>query len=137
MTYITKNERETESIGENFAKSLKPGCIVALRGEMGAGKTVFVRGVARGLGISGRVTSPTYTVVNEYNGEMPLFHFDLYRLGSADELFEIGFDDYLSRGGVCLIEWFEKAEDEYAPDIVVDIVYGEEEGTRSINIREI
>ncbi|MBQ7118924.1 MAG: tRNA (adenosine(37)-N6)-threonylcarbamoyltransferase complex ATPase subunit type 1 TsaE [Oscillospiraceae bacterium] len=137
MTYITKNERETESIGENFAKSLKPGCIVALRGEMGAGKTVFVRGVARGLGISGRVTSPTYTVVNEYNGEMPLFHFDLYRLGSADELFEIGFDDYLSRGGVCLIEWFEKAEDEYAPDIVVDIVYGEEEDTRSINIREI
>ncbi|MBQ6845697.1 MAG: tRNA (adenosine(37)-N6)-threonylcarbamoyltransferase complex ATPase subunit type 1 TsaE [Oscillospiraceae bacterium] len=137
MTYITKNERETESIGENFAKSLKPGCIVALRGEMGAGKTVFVRGVARGLGISGRVTSPTYTVVNEYNGEMPLFHFDLYRLGSADELFEIGFDDYLSRGGVCLIEWFEKAEDEYAPDIVVDIVYGEEEGTRSINIREM
>lgn len=137
MTYITKNERETESIGENFAKSLKPGCIVALRGEMGAGKTVFVRGVARGLGISGRVTSPTYTVVNEYNGEVPLFHFDLYRLGSADELFEIGFDDYLSRGGVCLIEWFEKAEDEYAPDIVVDIVYGEEEDTRSINIREI
>lgn len=137
MTYITKNERETENIGEQFAKSLKPGTVVALRGEMGAGKTVFVRGVARGLGISGRVTSPTYTIVNEYNGEIPLFHFDLYRLGSVDELFEIGFDDYLGRGGVCLIEWFEKAEDEYAPDIVVDIVYGEEEGTRSIDVREM
>lgn len=137
MTYITKNERETESLGERFAKSLKPGCIVALRGEMGAGKTVFVRGVAKGLGIDARVTSPTYTIVNEYNTTPPMFHFDLYRLGSADELFEIGFDDYLARGGICLIEWFENAEDEYSPDIVVNIVYGEEEGTRSIDIQEM
>lgn len=137
MIYITKNERETESIGEQFAKTLKPGTVVALRGEMGAGKTVFVRGVAKGLGIDARVTSPTYTIVNEYNTTPPMFHFDLYRLGSADELFEIGFDDYLNRGGICLIEWFENAEDEYSPDIVVDIVYGNEEGTRSIEIREM
>ena len=137
MTYITKNERETEGIGEEFAKSLKPGTVVALRGEMGAGKTVFVRGVAKGFGIDARVTSPTYTIVNEYNTTPPMFHFDLYRLGSADELFEIGFDDYLKRGGICLIEWFENAEDEYSPDIVVDIVYGEEDGTRSIEIREM
>ncbi len=137
MTYITKNEHETESLGEQFAKSLKPGCVVALRGEMGAGKTVFVRGVAKGLGIDARVTSPTYTIVNEYNTTPPMFHFDLYRLGSADELFEIGFDDYLARGGICLIEWFENAEDEYSPDIVVNIVYGEEEGTRSIDIQEM
>lgn len=137
MKYITKNERETESLGEEFAKSLKPGTVVALRGEMGAGKTVFVRGVAKGLGIDARVTSPTYTIVNEYNTTPPMFHFDLYRLGSADELFEIGFDDYLARGGICLIEWFENAEDEYSPDIVVNIVYGEEEGTRSIDIQEM
>ncbi len=137
MTYITKNERETESLGEQFAKSLKPGTVVALRGEMGAGKTVFVRGIAKGLGIDARVTSPTYTIVNEYNTTPPMFHFDLYRLGSADELFEIGFDDYLARGGICLIEWFENAEDEYSPDIVVNIIYGEEEGTRSIDIQEM
>lgn len=137
MKYITKNERETEALGEEFAKSLKPGTVVALRGEMGAGKTVFVRGVAKGLGIDARVTSPTYTIVNEYNTTPPMFHFDLYRLGSADELFEIGFDDYLARGGICLIEWFENAEDEYSPDIVVNIVYGEEEGTRSIDIQEM
>ena len=137
MKYITKNERETEALGEEFAKSLKPGTVVALRGEMGAGKTVFVRGVAKGLGIDARVTSPTYTIVNEYNTTPPMFHFDLYRLGSADELFEIGFDDYLARGGICLIEWFENAEDEYSPDIVVNIVYREEEGTRSIDIQEM
>ena len=137
MTYITKNERETERLGEEFAKSLSPGTVVALRGEMGAGKTVFVRGVAKGLGIDARVTSPTYTIVNEYNTTPPMFHFDLYRLGSADELFEIGFDDYLARGGICLIEWFENAEDEYSPDIVVNIVYGEEEGTRNIDIWEM
>lgn len=137
MKHITKNERETEALGEEFAKSLKPRTVVALRGEMGAGKTVFVRGVAKGLGIDARVTSPTYTIVNEYNTTPPMFHFDLYRLGSADELFEIGFDDYLARGGICLIEWFENAEDEYSPDIVVNIVYGEEEGTRSIDIQEM
>ena len=137
MKYITKNERDTEALGEEFAKSLKPGTVVALRGEMGAGKTVFVRGVAKGLGIDARVTSPTYTIVNEYNTTPPMFHFDLYRLGSADELFEIGFDDYLARGGICLIEWFENAEDEYSPDIVVNIVYGDEEGTRSIDIQEM
>ncbi len=134
--YITRSEAETEAIGERFAKELLPGNIIALSGEMGAGKTVFVRGLARGLGEAGRVTSPTYTIVNEYETTPPLFHFDLYRLSDADELYEIGFDDYLTRGGICVIEWFENAEGEYSADWIVDITYGEENGMRSIIIRE-
>lgn len=110
MEYYTKNELETERVGEEFAKLLRAGDVVAMRGGMGAGKTAFVRGLARGMGETDRVTSPTYTIVNEYETTPPLFHFDLYRLGSADELYEIGFDDYLTRGGVCVIEWSENAD---------------------------
>ncbi len=100
-------EALTELAGEELAKELRPGDVVALFGGMGAGKTAFVRGLARGLGISAPVTSPTYTVVNEYAGDVPLFHFDMYRLGGEDELFDIGWEDYLSRGGVCAVEWSE------------------------------
>ncbi|MBR5543650.1 MAG: tRNA (adenosine(37)-N6)-threonylcarbamoyltransferase complex ATPase subunit type 1 TsaE [Oscillospiraceae bacterium] len=111
VEHYTKNELETERVGEAFAKTLRPGAVVAMRGGMGVGKTAFVRGLARGLGETARVTSPTYTIVNEYDTTPPLFHFDLYRLGSVDELFEIGFDEYLSRGGICMIEWSENAPD--------------------------
>ena len=102
------------------------------------GKTAFVRGLARGLGESGRVTSPTYTIVNEYNTTPPLFHFDLYRLGSADELYEIGFDDYLSRGGICVIEWSENAEDDIEFTHIVEICRGEsDELSRTVTITEV
>ena len=88
------------------------GEIIAFTGDLGAGKTAFTRGLARGLGIPMRVTSPTYTIVNEYTGgRLPLFHFDMYRLGSSDELFDIGWEDYLARGGVCAVEWSENVED--------------------------
>lgn len=118
---IVCSENETEKIGEQFAKELKAGDIVAMYGGMGMGKTAFTRGVARGLGIDARVTSPTYAIVNEYYGELSLFHFDLFRLGGPDELFDIGFDDYLARNGVCIIEWFENAEDAYQPNYEVHI----------------
>ena len=107
MIVTTNNELETEAQGEALAKTLKPGAIIALTGGLGAGKTAFVRGLARGLGVTGRVTSPTFTIVNEYEGEIPLFHFDMYRINDEDELFEIGWDEYLDRGGVIAVEWSE------------------------------
>ena len=108
MTYLTHNEEETESVGEALASRLETGSVVAYTGGLGVGKTAFTRGLARGLGCSGRVTSPTFTIVNEYEGKIPLFHFDMYRLGDADELFDIGWEDYLVRNGVCAVEWSER-----------------------------
>ena len=110
MDYLTHNEIETEALGETLARRLEPGDVVAYRGDLGAGKTAFTRGLARGLGCTGRVTSPTFTVVNEYEGRLPLFHFDLYRLEGEDALYDIGWEDYLDRGGVCAVEWSERAE---------------------------
>ena len=106
--YLSHNEEETEKIGEALASHLQAGDVVAYLGGLGAGKTAFTRGLARGLGCQGRVTSPTFTIVNEYDGELPLFHFDMYRLGDEDALFDIGWEDYLSRGGVCAVEWSER-----------------------------
>ena len=111
MDYLTHNEIETEALGETLARRLGPGDVVAYRGDLGAGKTAFTRGLARGLGCTGRVTSPTFTVVNEYEGRLPLFHFDLYRLEGEDALYDVGWEDYLDRGGVCAVEWSERAED--------------------------
>ena len=110
MDYLTHNEIETEALGETLARVLRPGTVVAYTGDLGAGKTAFTRGLARGLGCPERVTSPTYTVVNEYEGRLPLFHFDLYRLEGEDALYDIGWEDYLDRGGVCAVEWSERAE---------------------------
>ena len=106
--HLSHNEEETEKIGESLASHLRAGDVVAYLGGLGAGKTAFTRGLARGLGYQGRVTSPTFTIVNEYDGNLPLFHFDMYRLGDEDELFDIGWEDYLSRGGVCAVEWSER-----------------------------
>ena len=113
MTYVTNSPAETEALGQRLAETLQPGDVIAYTGDLGAGKTAFTRGLARGLGCRGRVTSPTFTIVNEYEGDIPLFHFDLYRLGSSDELFDIGWEDYLARGGVCAVEWSERAEDAF------------------------
>ncbi len=138
MEYLCKNEAETEKLGEDFAKTLSPGACVAMRGGMGAGKTAFVRGAARGLGEAGRVTSPTYTIVNEYETKPPMFHFDLYRLGSTDELFEIGFDDYLTRGGICFVEWSENAGDDVAFSHIIEIKRMEDdENARCVIISEV
>ena len=112
MQYITNSPAETEAIGAALGKIIPPGTVIAYRGDLGAGKTAFTRGLARGLGCSEIVTSPTYTIVNEYlGGRIPLFHFDMYRLRSSDDLFDIGWDDYLDRGGVCAVEWSENVDD--------------------------
>ena len=110
MQYITHSPDETRALGRTLAQALQGGAVVAFTGDLGAGKTAFVSGMAEGLGIEERVTSPTFTIVNEYEGgRLPLFHFDMYRLGSADELFRIGWEDYLARNGVCAVEWSEIA----------------------------
>ena len=111
MEYLSHSPEETERIGETLGKTLRPGSVVAYRGGLGMGKTAFTRGLARGLGCAGRVTSPTFTIVNEYSGALPLFHFDMYRLDSSDALFDIGWEDYLDRGGVCAVEWSENVAD--------------------------
>ena len=122
MQYITHSPEETEAIGVALGNILTPGAIVAYRGDLGAGKTAFTRGLARGLGCDDMVTSPTYTIVNEYlSGRIPLFHFDMYRLRSSDDLWGIGWDDYLDRGGVCAVEWSENVADAMENAIFVTI----------------
>ena len=122
MEYITNSPSETEAVGAALAAVLKPGMVIAYRGDLGAGKTAFTRGLARGLGVKESVTSPTYTIVNEYlSGSMPLFHFDMYRLGSEDELFDIGWEDYLERGGVCAVEWSENVWGAMEDAVIVTI----------------
>ena len=112
MTFETHSPEQTEALGEALGKVLRPGAVVAYAGDLGAGKTAFTRGLAKGLGASEPVTSPTYTIVNEYlSGRIPLFHFDMYRLGSSEDLFDIGWEDYLERGGVCALEWSENVAD--------------------------
>ena len=135
MEYVTHTAQETEQLGQRFAARLQPGDIVAFYGGLGAGKTAFTRGMARGLGVEEAVTSPTYTVVNEYeSGRMPLFHFDMYRLSDEEELFEIGWEDYLNRAGVCAVEWSEKVASALQSAIRVEILPGDAEDSRRISI---
>jgi len=116
--FISHSEQETEALGARLASALPGGTVVAMYGDLGAGKTAFVRGMARGMGLKCRVSSPTFTIVNEYLGERDLIHFDMYRLSGADELFDIGWEDYLNRGAVCAVEWSENVEDAFFGDEV-------------------
>lgn len=119
MEYLSHNEIETEAIAARLAATLEPGAVVAYQGGLGMGKTAFTRGLASGLGYPGRVTSPTFTIVNEYEGgRLPLFHFDMYRLADSEALFDIGWEDYLERGGVCAVEWSELVADALPSDTV-------------------
>ena len=114
--FFSNNEIETEALGERLARSIPGGAVIAMYGDLGAGKTAFVRGMARGLNLDCRVSSPTFTIVNEYLGERELIHFDMYRLSSGDELFDIGWEDYINRGAVCAVEWSENVEDAFYGD---------------------
>ena len=118
MEVLSHNVTETEALGRQLAAHLHSGDVVAFFGGLGAGKTAFTRGLAAGLGCRGRVTSPTFTIVNEYDGPIPLFHFDMYRLGSEEELFDIGWEDYLARPGVCAVEWSEQVAGALPPEAV-------------------
>lgn len=134
--YTTNSALETESLGFALGRALTAGAVIAYTGDLGAGKTAFTRGLARGLEIQERITSPTFTIVNEYEGgRLPLFHFDMYRLGSSDELFDIGWEDYLARSGVCAVEWSENVDDILDADTIrIDIRRGESDDQRRITI---
>lgn len=136
MVYRTESAAQTEALGRELGARLRPGSVVAFRGGLGMGKTAFTRGLAQGLGCTGRVTSPTFTIVNEYRGNIPLFHFDMYRLDSSDALFDIGWEDYLDRGGVCAVEWSENVREALPPDAVTVTIARcpENDGWRSITI---
>ena len=137
--YITHCSSETEEIGKRLADALKDAKIkrafVAMRGEMGVGKTAFVRGFSSAFGIVG-VKSPTYTVVNEYRGSHRVFHFDMYRIESEDDLISIGYDDYISADGFCIAEWSENIEDFLPEDVITVTVerLPENENSRKIKI---
>ncbi len=134
MEFITNSPEETESVGKALAKHLASGTVLAYTGDLGAGKTAFTRGLAAGLGVQENVTSPTYTIVNEYlTGRLPLFHFDMYRLSSAEDLWDIGWEDYLERGGVCAVEWSERVS-EALEDPVCICIEKTGENTRRITI---
>ena len=120
MKNITNCYEETERVAAELAKSLKGGEVIAMYGDLGAGKTAFVRGLARALGIEGHITSPTFTIMNAYNGRLPLYHFDVYRIADPDEMYEIGCDEYIGSDGVCVIEWAELIED-ILPDEYIKI----------------
>ena len=135
MEFITHSPAQTEAVGQALGKVLTPGTVLAYTGNLGAGKTAFTRGLAKGLGCTDLVTSPTYTIVNEYlSGRLPLFHFDMYRLRCADDLFDIGWDDYLERGGVCAVEWSENVREAMEDPITVQIDKLSED-TRRITIK--
>ena len=135
MQYISHSVSDTEALGRQLALKLRPNTVVACRGGLGMGKTALTRGIAQGLGYTGRVTSPTFTIVNEYLGKTPVFHFDMYRLDDSDALFDIGWEDYLDRGGVCVVEWSENVADAMPEDaIVVSFTRGQTDSERIITI---
>ena len=130
MEYEVCSLAQTQALARDLARRLEPGDVIVLSGPMGAGKTAFCGGLAQGLGIDGPVTSPTYTIVNEYQGRLPLFHFDLYRLSGPEDLYDIGWEDYLARDGVCVVEWPQIAGGELSPTITVEITPTGEESRR-------
>ena len=132
MEYKSYSPEETEKIAFEIAKDFANGGIITLDGDLGAGKTAFVRGFAKGLGITDNVVSPTFTIVNEYlHGDIPVFHFDVYRIGSVDEMYDIGWEDYISRGGVILVEWAVNIKELFEDEIFTEISI-----TKDLNISE-
>lgn len=137
MVYKTNSTEQTEEIGRQLGKKLDTPLFVrafiAMRGEMGVGKTAFVRGLASHFGIA-RVKSPTYTIVNEYRGRVPIYHFDTYRIESEDDLYSIGFDDYVEKAGISICEWSENIEDFIPADALTVTITRDGENGRIIEI---
>ena len=135
MRYVSHGPSDTERLGRELAARLSAGSVVAFTGDLGAGKTAFTRGLAAGLGVTDRVTSPTFTIVNEYGGgRLPLFHFDLYRLTSPEELYDIGWEDYLRRDGVCAVEWSENVPEAFDGTEIRVTITKTDEATRRITV---
>ncbi|MEE1279793.1 MAG: tRNA (adenosine(37)-N6)-threonylcarbamoyltransferase complex ATPase subunit type 1 TsaE [Oscillospiraceae bacterium] len=134
--FVSNSERETEQFAESFAKRLSRGSVIAFEGTLGAGKTAFTRGLARGLNSRDSVSSPTFAIVNEYDGEIPLFHFDMYRIETLGELYSIGFFEYLERGGICAIEWSENIYSALPEETVFVSIEQISQSQRKITVRE-
>lgn len=140
MEYISKSYEETQKIASDFAKTLKSGDVICMYGDLGAGKTAFVQGLAKGLQIHEPITSPTFTIVNEYEGSLPLYHFDVYRIADSDEMYEIGYEEYIDGDGVSVIEWAELISDILPDDryeVTVSKDYTQDENYRKIEIRKV
>lgn len=118
QSYVTNSVEETEALGAKFASQLKQGGVVALYGDLGMGKTAFVRGMAAGLGLKAEVSSPTFALVHEYGGKPPLVHFDMYRVSGWDDLYSTGFFDYLDAGAILAVEWSENIEAALPPQTI-------------------
>ena len=129
---VIKNEEETKKFGEKLCEKLTAGSIVALTGDLGTGKTTLTKAIAAGLGLTDVITSPTFNIVKQYDsGRLPLYHFDVYRIGDVDEMYEIGYEEYFFGDGVCVIEWADLIEEIIPDDAVrIEIEYGEKEGER-------
>lgn len=139
-TWISKSPEETERFAQSFAQTLKPGSVIALYGGLGRGKTAFVRGLAKGLRSSDAVSSPTFALVHEYDGDLPIFHFDMYRIQTLDDLYSTGFFDYLEMNGVVIIEWSENISDYLPSDVIeihIDLTENENERRFTINDESI
>lgn len=140
MEYISNSYEDTQIIAEDFSKGLKSGDVICMYGDLGAGKTAFVQGLAKGLGIQEPITSPTFTIVNEYSGRLMLYHFDVYRIADSDEMFEIGYDEYIDGDGVCVIEWPQLISDilpKRRYEITISKDYNESEDYRKIKIERL
>lgn len=140
MVYISNSCDETKEIAASFAKKLSAGSVLCMYGDLGAGKTAFVQGLAKGLGIFEHVTSPTFTIVNEYSGRLPLYHFDVYRISDSDEMYEIGYEEYVYGDGVSVIEWPQLIDDilpDKRYDITISKDYDKGENYRKIEIEEV
>lgn len=137
MRVISSSEQETRELGKLMAGKVTPGTVISLRGSLGAGKTVFAKGFALGLGITEAIVSPTFTLVQEYDGRLKLYHLDLYRLSGEDEFESMGGEDFLYSDGVALIEWSEKIEDMLPDDTIFINITINEDLTRNIEIRGI
>lgn len=139
MIYTSDSTECTKQIAADFSKQLKPGDVLCLYGDLGAGKTAFVQGLTKGLCITGHVSSPTFTIVNEYDGQVPVYHFDVYRIGDAEEMDEIGFDEYIYGNGISVIEWPQNIQEilpEKRYDITIAKDYTKEENYRIIQIEK-
>lgn len=135
---LIRNQSETEKFGYELGQSVKPGTVIALIGDLGTGKTTLTKSIARGLEIDDVITSPTFNIVKEYrSGRLPLFHFDVYRIGDVEEMFEIGYEEYFFGNGVCVVEWADIIEEIIPEDaMVIRIEYGASEGERIYRIEE-
>ncbi|MCQ2545118.1 MAG: tRNA (adenosine(37)-N6)-threonylcarbamoyltransferase complex ATPase subunit type 1 TsaE [Clostridia bacterium] len=135
---IIKDQSETEQFGYELGQQVQPGTVIALIGDLGTGKTTLTKSIARGLGIDDVITSPTFNIVKEYrSGRLPMFHFDVYRIGDVDEMFEIGYEEYFFGEGVCVVEWADIIEEIIPEDaMIIRISYGASEGERIYEIEE-